>query len=95
MHRRSAPPPFDPKEGGRRRKLPCPYGRVVGSPRWAAGFPGNPAAIPTNGLVNDRMCATGAETTGLPDGAWEACRCGIERDVEYLDVCPNASLSSL
>eukprot|EP00976_Prorocentrum_cordatum_P080537 1184018-Prorocentrum_minimum.AAC.1 len=26
----------------RRRKLPCPYGRVVGSPRWAAGVPGDP-----------------------------------------------------
>ena len=25
-----------------RRKLPCPYGRVVGSPRWAAGVPGEP-----------------------------------------------------
>eukprot|EP00976_Prorocentrum_cordatum_P009228 184157-Prorocentrum_minimum.AAC.2 len=25
-----------------RRKLPCPYGRVVGSPRWAPGVPGEP-----------------------------------------------------
>eukprot|EP00976_Prorocentrum_cordatum_P107929 1194732-Prorocentrum_minimum.AAC.4 len=25
-----------------RRKLPCPHGRVVGSPRWAAGVPGEP-----------------------------------------------------
>eukprot|EP00976_Prorocentrum_cordatum_P006980 139503-Prorocentrum_minimum.AAC.1 len=25
-----------------RRKLPCPHGRVVGSPRWLAGVPGEP-----------------------------------------------------
>eukprot|EP00959_Pyramimonas_sp_CCMP1952_P064013 1337280-Pyramimonas_sp.AAC.2 len=25
-----------------RRKLPCPHGRVVGSPPWAAGVPGEP-----------------------------------------------------
>eukprot|EP00959_Pyramimonas_sp_CCMP1952_P220728 4614896-Pyramimonas_sp.AAC.1 len=38
-----------------RRKLPCPYGRVVGFPRWAAGFPGNPAAVKVGGdLTNSR-----------------------------------------
>eukprot|EP00976_Prorocentrum_cordatum_P077023 1182519-Prorocentrum_minimum.AAC.2 len=47
----NAPPQLlQPREFfcGQRRKLPCPYGRVVGSPRWAAGVPGEPRGHAVN-----------------------------------------------